>query len=227
MLMLENTVTPSPMQWRSIIMGARNPMDSWARSDSDFSGPEFVMGPNDHELLMKLAAAGSDHRKYVRMIVVYVDITAPLYWWKEFDTYKVGTVTNSCSTMHTIHKRPLVRTDFSCERLIGRESEDDVFRIHCESSDTGVDEFDAEDVFDLTIMAVNHYRNLFLKTGNKRYWEKMIQLLPTSFNQRRTVELNYENLRNIYHARRNHKLDEWHVLCDWIDTLPYPELIRG
>jgi hypothetical protein len=158
-----------------------------------------------------------------------MDINAPLYWWKEYDTYKVGTTANSCSTMHMIHKKEFTLDDFSREYLIGRVDEDeDILQVYCANSnsdDMYVDEYDSEDVLRLVIKALNHYRNLYLKTKDKRYWHKMIQLLPASYNQKRTVSLNYENLRNIYHARRNHKLDEWHTLCDVIEGLPYSELI--
>lgn len=204
--------------WEHAIRGMRNPMNSWRKSDSDFEkvcdsdcsscmAVEFCkcVGPNDLALMMKLRNAGADHRKFMRKIVVYVDITAPLYWWKEYDTYKVGTVANSCSTMHKIHAKEFVPTDFSCERLNER----------------------SWPVFQATIDELNFNRDLFITTKDKMYWEQMIQLLPTSYNQKRTVMLNYEVLANIYKSRKNHKLNEWHVLCYWIEELPYNELIIG
>lgn len=210
--------------WDHAIRGMRNPKNSWENSDTGWvyddeenenSGPvigfdlEFgekkVIGPNDRDLMMKLRNAGTDHRKFMRMITVYVDIIAPLYWWKEFDTYKVGTVANSCSTMHKIHAKEFVPTDFSCERLNER----------------------SWPVFKAVLDELNYNREKFLETKDKMYWEQMIQLLPTSYNQKRTVMLNYEVLANIYKSRKNHKLQEWHVLCDWIKSLPYSELITG
>ena len=203
MIKLENSTVHG---WEEAIRGARNPMNSWDRLDSiHFSGGMITLGPNDYKLLTKLAAAGPDHRKYMRMITVYVDVTAPLYWWKEFDTYKVGTVANSCSTMHKIHDKEFVLDDFSYEHL------------HPRSINTLSD----------TIDELNYWRELYNATRNKDAWWQMIQLLPMSYNQKRTVMLNYEVLRNIYHARKNHKLDEWHVFCDWVKTLPYSELITG
>lgn len=224
------------------IRGMRNPMNSWDKSDSllvpinesiehDNSIQfEYKIGEADHDLMMKLRNAGTDHRKYMRMITVYVDITAPLYWWKEFDTYKVGTVANSCSTMHKIHEKKLTIDDFSHEHITGWESDEDIFALPCSNSnsdDTYEDEYDDERVLNLTIIALNHYRNLYLKTKDKRYWDKMIQLLPSSYNQRRTVMLNYEVLANMYKSRKNHKLQEWRDLCEWIKTLPYSEIITG
>jgi hypothetical protein len=195
------------MGWSHAIYGARNPMNSWDRMDSYEDWPEhpgiFKIGPNDHKLLMRLAKAGSDHRKWMRMVTVYVDITAPLYWWKEFDTYKVGTVANSCSTMHKIHAKPFELADFSHDHLLqnGITLLQDVVR------------------------SLNTYRDLYLEDKDKIWWQQMIQLLPSSYNQKRTVMLNYEVLRNMYHARKNHKLEEWHELCDWIEKLPYSEFI--
>ena len=211
---IEKVVTPSPEQWEAIIRGMRNAMNSWDKSDSYVSYVDdaavhgeaphcFVMGEEDRILAERLAEAGSDHRKFMRMIPVYMDITAPLYWWKEFDTYKVGTVANSCSTMHKIHAKEFTLDDFSHEHLFSP--------------------FDLLDV----INKLNVYREQYLETKDKEYWWQMIQLLPSSYNQKRTVFLNYETLRNIYHARRNHKLDEWHVLCERIEDLPYSELITG
>ena len=203
MIRLEKTEV---LGWESAIRGARNPMNSWNRCDTTFDKlGDVLMGSNDYNLLMKLAKAGSDHRKYMRMITVYVDITAPLYWWKEFDTYKVGTTANSCSTMHKIHSKELTLDDFSCERLSARRTL----------------------ILSDYINEINYAREQFLETKDKAYWYEMIQMLPSSFNQKRTIMLNYEVLRNMYHARKNHKLDEWHTLCDWIKFLPYSELIIG
>ena len=198
MLKVERT---SVMNLENAIRGARNPMNSWARMDSSYDAEgNFILGANDLDLAKRLARAGSDHRKYLRQIFVSVDITAPLYWWKEFDTYKVGTVANSCSTMHKIHVKPFERDDFSHDRL-----------------DEG-----ALAALDALIAYLEAEREKFVadKT-NKQAWHNMIQLLPSSFNQMRTVTLNYENLINIYYARRTHKLAEWHTLCDWIMSLPY------
>lgn len=191
------------MNMENAIRGARNPMNSWARSDS-FTDAEgnFVFGANDLDLACRLAHAGSDHRKFLRQIIVSVDITAPLYWWKEFDTYKVGTVANSCSTMHKIHSKPFERSDFSCDKMDGG----------------------ALAILDSVIEYMEGERLAFCEDKkNKQAWFNIIQTLPSSYNQMRTVTLNYENLINIYYARRFHKLDEWHVLCDWIMTLPYAQ----
>ena len=250
MIKLEKTITPSPEQWEALIMGARNAMNSWDRYDSgdckminakcdecgktttncegcwindldcEFEG--FILGPNDHQLLTKLAKAGRDHRKFMRMITVYADITAPLYWWKEFDTYKVGTVANSCSTMHKIHEKEFTLDDFSCEKLF---AEDDTAGMYY--SQTAEEEFTATDALKVVIEALNCYRRMFLQTKDKKYWWQMIQLLPTSYNQKRTVMLNYEVLANMYKSRKNHKLDEWVEFCKWIESLPYSELITG
>ena len=199
----------SVMNIENAIRGARNPLNSWARMDSyyDESG-KFVLGENDLSLAMRLARAGSDHRKYLRQIFVSMDITAPLYWWKEFDTYKVGTVANSTSTMHKIQAREFTRDEFSCDRL----SED------------------ALRVLDGLISYLEAERLRFLETKDKAHWHNMIQLLPSSYNQLRTVTLNYEVLINIYYARRYHKLGEWHVLCEAIEKLPYASeliLVKG
>ena len=231
MLKIENTEV---LGWEAAIRGARNPMNSWKKSDSVFideegdwytifgdSGPfknvdgfstdgeQVYIGPNDLDLMTRLRNAGTDHRKFMRMITVYLDITAPLYWWKEFDTYKVGTVANSCSTMHKIHAKEFTLEDFSHEHLLP------IAKRNLES----------------TIDILNGYRDQYGVDTNpevkKEYWWQMIQLLPSSYNQRRTVQLNYEVLANIYKSRRNHKLDEWHTLCDWIESLPYSELITG
>ena len=191
------------------IRGARNPMNSWARMDSYYNEKgEFVLGENDLSLASKLAAAGSDHRKFLRQIIVSMDITAPLYWWKEFDTYKVGTVANSTSTMHKIQAKEFSREDFSCDRLTP----------------------DALAVLDSMIEYLEAERVKFVETKEKAHWHNMIQLLPSSFNQMRTVSMNYEVLINIYYARRYHKLAEWHVLCDEIEKLPYADkliLVKG
>lgn len=190
--------------FEAAIRGCRNPMNSWHLSDSTFE--EFpAIGLKDFNLMMKLAEAGDDHGKYLRMINVTVDITAPLYWWKEFDTYKVGTVANSCSTMHKIHAKEFTLDDFSCEHLEPRA----ISLL--------------EDVTD----ALNIHRDNFLETKDKHEWWQMIQLLPTSYNQKRTVQLNYQVLKNMYFARKHHKLDEWHEFCDWIESLFYSSLITG
>lgn len=215
MLKLENTVTPSPEQWEAVIRGMRNPMNSWDKSDTDYHLRSTAIGKADHELMMKLSSAGSDHAKFRRMIPVYVDIVAPLYWWKEFDTYKVGTVANSCSTMHKIHEKEFSLDDFSHEKM------------HLTNIDGGLHS-GCVSMLEKVIDVLNGMRTQYLITGNKFYWDNIIQLLPTSYNQRRTVMLNYEVLANIYKARRNHKLSEWHTFCDWIETcLPYSEFITG
>lgn len=191
------------MNLEGAIRGARNPMNSWSRMDSYYDANGcFVLGPNDLDLAKRLAHAGSDHRKFLRQIFVTVDITAPLYWWKEFDTYKVGTTANSTSTMHKIHAKEFSREDFSCDRM----------------DEGGLAMLDA------VIAYLESERQKFLADKNdKQSWHNMIQTLPSSYNQMRTVTLNYENLINMYYARRNHKLAEWHVLCDWILSLPYAE----
>jgi hypothetical protein len=212
MLKIEKTVLPSPEQWEIIIEGMRNPLNSWHLSDSyktHIENPEtlntadfeFFLGENDQRLMKNLAKGGSTHGKYRRMIPVFVTLTAPLYWWKEFDTYKVGTVANSCSTMHKIHAKEFVLNDFSHEKM----------------------SLTAVTALKLTIDELNANRAVFNATGDKDAWNNMIQLLPTSFNQKRTVLLNYEVLCNIYATRKNHKLTEWHTFCDWIETLPYAE----
>ena len=224
------------------IRGMRNPKNSWERSDSVFitsdgdhhdicgnSGPwygsdgweEVLIGENDLKLMTTLRNAGTDHRKFMRMITVYLDITAPLYWWKEFDTYKVGTVANSCSTMHKIADKEFAVDDFSHEHLDG------VSRDMFIQNDYDQPYFfcSFEDMLYIQVKALNRARNLYLDTKDKKYWWQMIQLLPSSYNQRRTVMLNYEVLANIYKSRRNHKLTEWHTFCDWIESLPYSEII--
>lgn len=195
------TANTSVMNFENAIRGARNPMNSWARMDSAYdSEGRYVLGSNDLDLARRLARSGSDHRKYLRQIFVSVDITAPLYWWKEFDTYKVGTVANSTSTMHKIHAKAFAREDFSHDRL-----------------DAG-----GLAMLDATIAYLESQRQKYLADKeNRQPWHNMIQLLPTSYNQMRTVTMNYENLINIYYARRTHKLAEWHTLCDWILSLPY------
>ena len=232
MIKFENTEV---VGWEAAIRGMRNPMNSWDKSDSIFvedgeyhdicgnGGPYngtvtdtetfFELGSNDHDLMIRLRNSGTDHRKFMRMITVYVDILAPLYWWKEFDTYKVGSVANSCSTMHKIHEKEFTIDDFSCENLLKNAV---VYNGYASTS-----------VLECVIGALNEFRNLYLETKNKKYWWQMIQLLPSSYNQRRTVMINYEVLANIYKSRKNHKLDEWRSLCKWIETLPYSELITG
>ena len=243
MLKIEKFVTMSPEQWEMVIEGARNPMNSWDRMDSRtvicedyFSCTEcpldekdceeagtFIIGPNDHKLLMNLAKAGPVEAKYRRMMPVWVTVTAPLYWWKEADTYKIGTVANSCSTMHKIHAKEFTLDDFSHEHLLAADDIDGFFY-----SQIAEEELGSIDILSITIEALNEYRKRFLETKDKKYWCQMIQLLPTSYNQKRTLFLNYEVLQNIYHSRKNHKLDEWHVFCDWIkNELPYSELITG
>ena len=199
MLKLERT---SVMNFENAIRGARNPMNSWAKSDSAYDDKgNYILGENDLALARKLCRAGSDHRKFVRQIFVSVDITAPLYWWKEFDTYKVATVANSTSTMHKIHAKPFELADFSVDKL--SDGALAAFRTYM-------------DYMEAT-------RRRFVETKDKRDWYDLIQLLPSSYNQLRTVTMNYETLINIYYARRAHKLDEWHVFCDWIRTLPYAD----
>ena len=210
MLTIENAET---FGWEAAIRGMRSPKNSWDKSDSCWSSPNengtdkptYIIGENDLKLMHTLAAAGQDHGKFLRMIHVQLDVTAPLYWHKEADQYKVGTVTDSCSTMHKIHAKEFTLDDFSHEHLYSP--------LH-----------DLKPTVDL----LNMYRERFLETKDKEDWWQLIQLLPSSYNQRRTWDLNYAVLRNIYHARRNHKIDEWHTLCDWIETLPYAkELICG
>ena len=213
--------------WEAAIRGMRNPMNSWEKSDSfwqctDYDSLnendiyEYEIGPNDHDLMMRLVMAGDEHAKFMRMIHVSMDILAPLYWWKQADTYKVGFITNSCSTMHCIHKREFSHDDFSCEQLLDEPVIDRDGRI-----------VSSQASLNLTIDILNAYRKSFIDTKDKRYWWQMIQLLPSSYNQKRTVMLNYEVLANIYKSRKDHKLDEWHEFCDWIRELPYSELITG
>lgn len=225
MLKIEKFVLPSPEQWEIVMEGMRNPMNSWDRMDSYITNVEdyetletgnskFIMGDNDYDLAKRLRNGGSVHAKYRRMIPVFVTITAPLYWWKEFDTYKVGTVVNSCSTMHKIHEKEFTIDDFSCEHL-----KDSFGESH--------DCFSPLDILYDVIIMLNICREDYLKSKSKDDWDQMIQLLPTSYNQKRTVMLNYEVLANIYESRKDHKLDEWHTFCHWIDELPYSELITG
>lgn len=225
MIKLEHVVLASPEQMEFIIEGMRNPMNSWDKSDSRvcnymFKGycdacekqdncatcreeTDFYLGGMDEELMQRLSNAGTDHRKFMRMLPVYVRITAPLYWWKEFDTYKVGTVANSCSTMHKIQEKEFTLEDFSMEHLAPQTRQ----------------------VLEITIEDLNDSRSIYLKTKNKGDWWQLIQLLPSSYNQTRNVMLNYEVLTNIYKSRKDHKLDEWREFCKWIETLPYSELI--
>lgn len=214
MIKIENVVAPSTEQWEAIIRGCRNPMNSWNKSDScypeeyrygDLPSDAVDIGDSDLKLMKSLCSAGTDHRKFMRMIMVYVDITAPLYWLKEMDQYKVGTVSNSCSTMHKIHAKEFTLDDFSCEHL-GYQS----IRVLKD-----------------TIKVMNDFREEFIKDHEKINWYQMIQLLPSSYNQRRTYLLNYEVLANIYKSRKGHRLDEWKTMLDWIETLPYSELITG
>lgn len=230
MINFENTEV---VGWEHAIRGMRNPMNSWEKSDSEFplicdditnsckTCPHYIdngtveskcdmmgnsvvfIGPNDQKLMMSLAKGGSVHAKYRRMIVVYADITAPLYWWKEFDTYKVGTVMNSCSTMHKIHEKEFTIDGFSHEHILDNN------------------------MLWLVVGELNEWRTKYLETKDKKYWWQMIQLLPSSYNQKRTVMLNYEVLVNIYQSRKDHKLDEWRAFCKWIESLPYAELITG
>ena len=231
MIKIENTEI---VGWEAAIRGMRNPLNSWEKSDSKwysigiptnnpaaindkYLSQKYCIGDNDYDLMKRLRNAGTDHRKFMRMITVYVDITAPLYWWKEFDTYKVGTVANSCSTMHKIHAKEFTLEDFSCEHLIDHYEDPSMNLNYSYKYPKAV----MQDLINI----LNHYRHWYLETKNKEYWWQLIQLLPSSYNQRRTVMLNYEVLANIYKSRRNHKLDEWHVFCEWIENLPYAELI--
>ena len=233
---LEHVVLASPEQMEFIIEGMRNPMNSWEKSDS-YAGHEYMgtgneyfkLGGNDHSLMQRLSNAGTDHRKFMRMMPVYVRITAPLYWWKEFDTYKVGTVANGCSTMHKIAAKEFTLDDFSCEHLMDcRWLPMYAPTEYC---------FSSIDLLKLEIDVLNRYREKYIKMiddagsykgmTKKDIWWQMIQLLPSSYNQTRNVMLNYEVLANIYKSRKNHKLDEWRDFCKWIEGLPYGELIVG
>ena len=264
MLKIEKTEV---VGWEAAVRGMRNPMNSWEQSDSgycdtigdkfgDIIKPEnYRLGPNDFDLMTRLRNAGTDHRKFMRMITVYVDITAPLYWWKEFKTYRAGRKfgdeeldiiddgyleydieMNSCSTMHKIAAKEFTLEDFSCEHLLDEESlppyEERVDIDHCEPL-AAIDVngqwcyYTPKTFLNMTCHVLNHFRRLYLKTKDKKYWWQMIQLLPSSYNQKRTIMLNYEVLANMYKSRKNHKLDEWHTFCDWIEGLPYSELITG
>ena len=251
MILIEKTQV---MGLEPTIRGMRNPMNSWEKSDSNIgcelnqcrkcafepswcgNTPKYIIGANDLDLMLRLARVGSVDGKFRRMIAVYVDITAPLYWWKEFDTYKVGTVANSCSTMHKIHAKEFTLEDFSHEHLFGPFGEED-HECWTDAKDTIAD-IEPFDVIELTICMLNKARELYLdyqkkatngdefaKIQVKEFWWQMIQLLSSSYNQKRTVMLNYEVLSNIYRHRRNHKLDEWRELCKWIEGLPYSEVI--
>lgn len=228
MIKIERTETYG---WEAAVRGMRNPKNSWDKSDSHYcwepqypgSGcfgcelnsdhncrvDKYIIGKNDFDLMKTLAAAGNDHGKFLRMITVTVDLTAPLYWWKEFDTYKVGTVADSCSTMHKIHAKEFTFEDFSMEHIGHVPNCDPMYYA----------------AMDYVIMALNEARHCYLDTKDKAYWWQMIQLLPSSYNQKRTVQVNYAVLKNMYHARKNHKLDEWHEFCAWVESLPYSELI--
>lgn len=247
MIKFENTEV---VGWEAAIRGMRNPMNSWDKSDSrwysigtpgtnpaatndKYLKEKYCIGDNDLDLMKRLRNAGTDHRKFMRMINVYVDITAPLYWWKEFDTYKVGTVANSCSTMHKIQDKEFDRGDFSYDHIpLGTANYENSLDCKKEKMFFPMNDdiyFSSEDVLDFTIRGLNHYRELYLETKDKKYWWQMIQLLPSSYNQKRTVMLNYEVLANIYKSRKNHKLDEWSKgFIGWIESLPYAkELIIG
>ena len=213
MISLSNAVV---FGWHSAIMGMRNPMNSWPKSDSVFySDFSCQIGQNDLDLMKKLIKAGAEHRKFLRMIHVQMDIEAPLYWWKEFETYKIGTVSNSCSTMHKIAAKEFTLDDFSCEHLTG---ETDGLWVNADGRDFMCS---ALDFCQITCDVLNHYRELYLKTKDKKYWWQMIQLLPSSYNQLRTVDLNYEVLLNQYFQRKDHKLDEWRIYCEQIKCFPY------
>lgn len=234
---LEHVVLASPEQMEFIIEGMRNPMNSWEKSDSEYvtAGYDIVgfdLGESDHSLMQRLSNAGTDHRKFMRMLPVYVRITAPLYWWKEFDTYKVGTVANSCSTMHKIQAKEFELEDFSVEHLISDWIGDNNDAIwYKDPPKNGPIEwpiiFSPLDALRITIGILNTNRAAYLKTKDKKFWWQMIQLLPSSYNQTRNVMMNYEVLANIYKSRRGHKLDEWRDFCKWIEELPYSELITG
>lgn len=245
MIKLENVVLDSPEQMKFIIEGMRNPMNSWGKSDTCFSDESCVncydnqrdlcdkdsffrkdekLGSNDHSLMQRLSNAGTEHRKYMRMMPVYVRITAPLYWWKEFDTYKIGTVANSCSTMHKIAEKEFTLEDFSYEHLFTEGQ-----NVYCDTAPVTEDDLfvNSTELMRIIIEVLNQYRKDFLDTKNKAYWWQLIQLLPSSYNQTRNVMMNYEVLANIYRQRKGHKLDEWREVCKWIESLPYSELITG
>lgn len=231
MIKIENTEVYG---WEAAVRGMRNPMNSWDKSDTELTistqyfgnvstrQTEICIGKKDFALMKTLVEAGTDHRKFLRMVNVTVDITAPLYWWKEFDTYKVGTVRNSCSTMHKITEKEFSTSDFSREHLLTLDFQqynvldtEEMERIELQTASL--------EILRIIIRALNNYRKLYLETKDKKYWWQIIQLLPSSYNQRATVQLNYEVLLNMYHSRKNHKLDEWRTFCEWIEKLPYME----
>ena len=233
MIKLERTVLPSANQMQFVIEGMRNPMNSWDKSDSHTCRQDgafcmecehknyYCLGENDQSLMQKLSYAGTDHRKFMRMMPVFVRITAPLYWWKEFDTYKVGTVANSCSTMHKIQEKEFTLDDFSCEHL-----DDILLGTFIQTVNNNHITVSPKEILERFIIpSLNHARTEFIETKDKKYWWQMIQLLPSSYNQTRNVMMNYEVLANIYNSRKNHKLDEWREFCSWIENLPYSDLI--
>ena len=252
MLKIEKFVTPSPEQWEITIEGMRNAMNSWDRMDSSYCdyipepgekcGPEkscfgtcYDIGSNDMDLMMRLNKGGAPHAKYRRMLPVHVTVTAPLYWWKEFETYRIGVASNpgdiefnSCSTMHKIHAKPFILDDFSHEHLDGIDGD---YELSLAMTKDGFERFTPLDSLSTTIVLLNEYRKKFLEATDsylkKEYWWQMIQLLPSSYNQKRTIYMNYQVLYEIYEWRRNHKLDEWHTFAHWIEELPYSELITG
>lgn len=241
MIKIYNVVLPSVEQWEAVIRGMRSPLNSWKKSDSDWNsldiddenrivkwdneGNFYAIGDNDFDLMKRLRMAGTDHRKFMRMLAVYMDVTAPLYWWKEMDQYRVGQTTNSCSTMHKIHAKEFMPEDFSHEHLLSMANNDAGDALFL--NDANNIRVDGDNLLGLTINVLNYYRGRYIQTKDKKYWWQMIQLLPSSYNQRRTVMLNYEVLANIYKSRKNHKLDEWRDFCSWIESLPCSELIIG
>lgn len=225
MIKIEHEVMPSPEQLEFVIEGMRNPMNSWSNSDSypfedDDGFDSFKVGANDYQLMRKLSKAGNDHRKFMRMLPVYARITAPLYWWKEFDTYKVGTVANSCSTMHKIAEKEFTSLDFSDDRLFNGIEKEHVYDQNGRDITMAPNE-----LLGHVICHLNIYRKLYLETKHKGYWWQMIQLLPSSYNQTRNVMMNYEVLANIYKSRKNHKLDEWIEFCEWIKEIDRYDII--
>ena len=223
MLLIENTETYG---WEAAIRGMRNPLNSWAKSDTQFfPGAVPVIGPNDLNLMKQLGTAGNDHGKFLRMIGASVDVTGPMYWWAEADTYKVGTVRNSCSKMHKLTAKEFTSDDFSWDQLLNTGM--DLFTAESDNGLCCCNVQPIQFLNDYIIPALNECRNKYLETQDKAYWWQIIQLLPASYNQRSTLTLNYAVLKNIYHARKNHKLDCWHTFCEWIESLPYSELITG